>query len=119
MRELLFLNPVVRPGLNLTVRNGTKWDDKSYPGKSLDIKPTLDAHGKPTTGKLGHAVAIGHVLSTQVVNMDQMEPQVLAKVLRHEHDPACMREEGLVIAMDRAYPQGWGPYVTLLWFWVS
>ena len=118
MRELLFLNPVVRPGLNLTVRNGDKWAT-ACPGEHLDIKPTLDPHSKPTTGQLGYAVAVGHTIAAQVVNLDEMSPHVLQQLLRHEPDPACKDWADLVFTMDRAYPKGWGPDVTLLWFWVS
>ncbi len=122
MRELLFLNPAVRPGLNLTVRNGDKWANV-HPGAVLEIKATYDAHGEPTKGKLGHAVALGHAIAAQVVNWPAMSSPVLAKVLRHSHDRNCrlgrLGRLDVEDALNRAYPSGWGPDVVLLWFWVS
>ena len=49
VRELLFLNPVFRPGLNLTVRNGTKWADL-LPGSDLVLRQTPVEGEQPDVG---------------------------------------------------------------------
>ena len=100
--DLLFLNPVQREGLNVTVRHGTKWHDQASPGDALVIKRTGDEDTQ---------VARGRVLFCELVLFEDI-PKFW---LLFEHDPGCQTPDGLRKAMDRAYGEGnWGHYVSIL-----
>lgn len=90
---LLFKNPVLKPGLNVTVRNGKKWL-KAEQGDELSIRDTFDDKEE---------IAVGHVVLAELSNLNDI-PEWL---LQHEHDPSCTTVNGLKQAMDTAYPQGW------------
>ena len=105
MRELLFLNPTLNAGLNLTVRTGTKWLD-AQPGDLLDLVST-------STGEsFGRALVAEAIMA---LNIDHLKPGMLA----FERDPDCHTIGGLRKALDEAYPEGWGPTVTLLYYVVA
>ena len=104
MRTLLFLNPEIQEGLNLTVRNGFKWLGNST-FETLRVAKTGE---EDTT--LGHV----EVITTIPIHKDELERY--EHLLRYEHDPSCRTVFGLRGAMDRAYPDGWGPSLTLLFF---
>lgn len=116
MRELLFLNPALNDGVNLTVRNGTKWADVT-PGERLTVRRSyaeLDGRAKDDEP----AIATVTVLGAQVVNFAdaRSEPGINA-ALAFEHDPACRTFDGLLTAMERAYGEGQvSAEVTFVWF---
>ena len=97
----------MRNGLNLTVRNGTKWADL-IPGSELVIRKTGVEHIDITS-----AIAI----AAQTVNLEADESLEEA-ALAFEHDDTCRTIEGLRAAMIAAYPEGYGPTLTLVWFYV-
>lgn len=101
MRELLFRNPVFRPGLNVSVRNGTKWADLQ-PGELLTLRETD-----------GPVVGLATAVMTRSVTFTEL-PEIW---LRQEHDPLCTTKAGLAAALDQAYGPGqWGPDLTVVFF---
>jgi hypothetical protein len=111
MRDLLFLNPALKAGLNLTVRNGSKWADVT-PGEVLVVKRT-EVLDLPITQVV---VIAANVINTQDTPIDSAGFGWLIDMF--EHDESCGDITGLRAAMNAAYGQGgWGPEVTLLWFW--
>lgn len=103
MKTLRFLNPDIQEGLNLTVRNGSKWADLKC-GEALRVVKT----GEEDT-ELGRVVVINAVRRSVLDGLP-------SDLLRYEHDPSCRSPEGLRKALDEAYPDGWGPDLTLLFF---
>jgi len=88
--DLLFLEPVFHPGLNVTVRNGDKWM-KADVGDDLLIKKTGE-------DKIIHT---GMLLGKAYVPFKLIPDEWLA----HEHDPKCLTREGLFEhGMKPAYP---------------
>ncbi len=103
-RELLFLNPVLHNGLNVTIRNGDKWL-QAQPGDKLRIVNTKNNR------VVGHATAV-HAVSLPYTAVPDYW-------LTFEHDPTCENWKGLKAAMNEAYGEGeWGPNVTVLFFMV-
>lgn len=86
--ELLFMNPVFHPGMNVTVRNGDKWM-KANVGDRLIIKET----DKKDVLKHGRVVGKAHIPF-------KMVPE---KWLDYEHDPSCHTYDGLLNEMKRVY----------------
>ncbi|MEE8551578.1 MAG: hypothetical protein V3T08_10035 [Gemmatimonadota bacterium] len=103
MRTLRFLNPEIQDGLNLTVRNGDKWADARC-GDILQVVKTGEEDIE-----LAQVMVVGAVLTNDVPN----EAEYL---LKYEHDPSCRTMERLHEVLDEAYPNGWGPNLTLLFF---
>ena len=102
---LLFKNPELQPGLNVTVRNGEKW---------MQANPLIDTVSIRDTANDQVEIAKGYVVGTFHMEADNIPNQIL----QYEHDASCRTREGLKVAMDRAYPDGWGPYVTIVLFTV-
>lgn len=91
--ELLFLNPILQDGINVTVRQGGKWFKKANVGDSVIIFRT----GQVMEGlDLGRGEIIG--LALLPCNMIPTEWLAL------EHDSSCRNQHGLSKAMKRAYP---------------
>jgi len=90
--ELLFLNPVLQTGLNVTVRKGDKWFSKARAGDELNIYETgkTNFHERKAFGKV-----VG--LAFLPCNMIPSEWLLL------EHDLTCRNQWGLQKAMLRAY----------------
>lgn len=105
MRELKFLNPTQHPGLNLTVREGTKWANVK-PAEMIKMVGTNDG------------VVVGHARVAEAMVLPDVD-DIADGLLEFEHDPACRTFEGLKNALAEAYPEGWGPVVTLLFYVVS
>ena len=88
--ELLFINPKLRSGYNVTVRKGTKWygcdDDNVKIYKTGDLYRT-------------NIIAIGRIIRTSIKRFDE----ITEKDLIWEHDSDCTTIEGLTKAMERAY----------------
>lgn len=109
MQHLLFKNPSTQFGLNVTVRDGSKWadtqagellviSDSSVEGKALDIDTAL---------------AIGSSWFANVTDIPE-------ELLKFEHDSSCRETIGLIHALDDAYGKGeWGADgLVVLFFWV-
>lgn len=107
MRKLLFMDPALRDGLNLTVRNGTKWSDAT-PGEVLEICDTEAPDAKIAQGVVVAAFEVDH--------NDPNALRLVESLLPFEHAEECRTYTGLARAMSRAYPDGWGPRLTLLFF---
>ncbi len=104
---LQFKNPELHSGLNLTVRNGSKWTHVA-PGSKLAIVKTGEEEAVIATGRVFGALSL--------VTWRSIPEEWYA----YEHDPACRTPEGLQAAMDEAYGEGqWGPNVTCLFFTVD
>ena len=79
--ELKFLNPVHKAGKNITVRRGTKWVNLN-----AAVVEGLTRSARPIT--------------TKVMRFCDIED----KDIKNEHDPKCQNKEGLLVAMEKAYP---------------
>jgi len=90
--ELLFLNPVLHKGLNVTVRDGEKWFQKAKVGDELNIYKTGDTNYHK---RVALACVVG--LAFLPCNM------IPAEWLLLEHDSTCRDQNGLFKAMVRAY----------------
>lgn len=103
MLKLLFKNPELRPGLNVTVRDGIKWFGYQ-PGTRVEICET---------GREDVVIAVGEILHTAVMPFCEI-PQAW---LDREHAQEARTRDGLHAAMDRAYgSDNWGPEVTVVLF---
>lgn len=90
MRKLLFINPELQEGVQVTVRAGRKWLDARL-GEELSIARTGDEEVE-----LARCVVRG----LAHCRCDDIPQEVLVL----EHDPACRVWRGLLKAMVRAYP---------------
>ena len=107
MQNLLFINPEIRDGLNVTVRNGTKWAT-AVPGDLLSVRKT---------GKSDVEQCQVRLLFVQCLHLGSFaHTHALVGLLRFEHDSTCQTWDGLDFAMRRAYGDDWGPEVTVLGF---
>lgn len=100
MTDLLFLNPALRPGWNVTVRNGTKWDDivTSLPFEVV-IKETVS----------GKAICHAEIIGKIVTRANEIPDEILAL----EHDEGCTTFDGLCDAMMNAYGNNWDHHETV------
>lgn len=90
MQKLLFQNPIFHEGLNVTVRDGHKWENK-YDDEVVEVQ-LEDTQGKVYgTAKLVGAVSCKFY-------------DVKDTWLQLEHDPDCKTLAGLFKAMQSAYP---------------
>lgn len=99
-----FANPQFRPGVNVTVRDGVKWDMK------VDRLPKTFEIGQTDGPTVGRAWIIGKmVVPAQSIPLE---------VLLLNHDPSCREPDGLVRGMRAAYGPTWNPssQVTVLFF---
>jgi len=90
MRTLDFINGTHYRGLNVTVRKGYKWADVKIGEEVL-----LTTEGIPNEG-----------ICKAVIRMIQIKPFNLIsnRDIVLEHDPLCTTLNGLLPAMQRAYP---------------
>lgn len=88
--EIFFQNPVFQNGINVTVRYGTKWMEKSEIGDTLTIKET----GKKDI------IAKGLIINKDAFVANQIKDGLL----EFEHDPACRNIDGLLEELKRVYP---------------
>ena len=86
MQQILFSNPVFKPGLNFTVRLGEKWKDKLRIGDFVEIE-----------GFDG----IGRIRKIYVCKLAEISQEVL----ENEHDPQCRKWESLVEVLRQVYPE--------------
>jgi len=90
MNTLRFLKPEFRKGLNYTVRLGDKW-------RHTDINEMVWIE---TTG-IGKSInAVAQIQRVIYCRLAELPQEVLDK----EHDPECHTWEGLLRAMQAAYP---------------
>lgn len=92
VHELLFLNPELREGINVTVRKGDKWIHQAEVGDGVGIYKT-DVVSPSNRIRSGVIVALAYL----PCNMIPIE------WLGFEHDPLCDNQLGLCTAMRRAY----------------
>lgn len=91
-----FLNPVFNDGLNVTVRDGSKWANRVRLGDHL--MPTRPGETPPHDAQ-------NRVVGVFYCSLDDLP----AAILRHEHDPTCRTKAGLAAELDRIYgPTGYG-----------
>lgn len=107
MRELLFANPTFLKGLNLTVRNGTKWATLQ-PGEPVLVRAP---DGPPIT--------VVRAIAAQTVTPTGADREWIERALEFEHDPECRNLAGLYTGLNAAYNGSWGPDLTFVWFWVN
>lgn len=104
--RLEFQNPVFQPGLNVTVRNGTKWATRLEAGATVALGDTEKT--------VGEARVV--FVATFDIGGKHEALVLLASLLAFEHDPACRTFGGLSEVLDRVYPDGWGPVLTVVGF---
>jgi hypothetical protein len=108
MTDLLFMNPVFHDGINVTVRNGLKWDGlvTSLPFPVF-VKRTGD----------DHVVSLANIVGKIVLQAKHIPPSILGL----EHDGACHNPDGLEEAMKFAYGEEWSAEekVTVLFFVIT
>lgn len=90
VHELLFLNPALKDGENVTVRLGTKWAHKLEPGDRFSIRRSSD----PQT-----EICEAHLIGYRPIVFNQITEDMLV----NEHDPECTTLLGLAKAMLQAY----------------
>jgi len=94
MMKLLFINPELREGLNMTVRRGDKWFKQARLNDTLEIfKTGYEDHPS-------YRIATGQVVGLALIPFILIPSEWLAV----EHDRACRNMKGLLHAMKRAYP---------------
>lgn len=102
-RIMLFSNPCMKTGINLTVRRGTKWDGEKGVvefGKSVSTS---------------HTQILGHIRisNTQVFSFRDIPDTYL----EFEHDKNCENKNDLFQIMNEVYTDfRWNEIVTLVWF---
>lgn len=103
LRQLFFDNPVMRKGLNLTVRNGQKWH--SHNGETVAL---VDGF----TGDIVETVTINTVVMTF--------EEIPEWVLQFEHDPDSQNPDDLFYTMRGIYGDTFDvdSVVTLVFFWI-
>jgi hypothetical protein len=103
VKILLFKNPIFREGLNVTVRNGIKWNSLK-PGEEISVRET---------GKEDVELFKAKVLLACVTDISELPNYWLT----FEHDGSCATVEGIKNGMDTVYGEGnWGPIVTVVMF---
>lgn len=106
--RLDFLDPVVHPGLNQTIRSGDKWL-KARPGDRLDICET------GTDIEDSEVCAL--VIAAQTVTADELRE---GELMRFNHSPGARTFKGLDAAMTVVYGPDWSSKpIVILWFWVN
>lgn len=102
--KLLFVNPVMRQGRNLTVRRGVKWANCPV-GTEIRIFQTGDESPIP--------LFVGKITGVAVMRFCDIKEHDLL----FEHDPECQTHCGLARAMVKAYGTfDTDEIVTLLYF---
>jgi hypothetical protein len=107
MQHLKFQNPIYCPGLQTTVRLGTKWQERVSPGDRIQLVNAKD-----------------HVIATATVEFLYVGPLVSIPqyMIEMEHDPACRTVGGLLSVMNRPEVYGGsaagGSCVTVIGYWV-
>lgn len=100
--EILFQNPVFHPGLNVTVRQGSKWMQVVV-GETIILREAKDKRF------LGAGVVVGKALLPV-----ELVPE---SFLQYEHDPACQTLPGLLAELKKVYPDfSENDHVTVLIF---
>ncbi len=79
--ELKFLNPVHHVGQNVSVRKGLKWASQ----KAAVVEGL---------------VRCARPIKTKIMRFCDLEN----RDIKNEHDPKCKNKEGLLAAMEKAYP---------------
>lgn len=108
MHTLKFRNPKFRAGLNVTVRNGSKWADRVQAGDIVELGAVIDDPDAATCeGHANMVEKIGHaeIFHTAVAGYVDTIPAVW---LQYHHGRTCATKLGLIKALDAVYPKGWG-----------
>jgi hypothetical protein len=102
--NLKFGNPTFHPGVNVTVRNGLKWD------MLVDQLPKDVVIAGADDAPIGRGKIIG-----KMVIPFQSIPE---EILKMEHDETARNFDGLKAAMKTAYGRDWSSsdVVTVLFF---
>lgn len=104
---LQFKNPEFHKGLNVTIRRGLKWYANASVGDKIKIV---------RTGEEDIPLATGMIVGLKPQNFLAIRPDDLA----FEHDPACTNWDGLIFAMERAYPDfKEDEEITVVSFWIE
>jgi hypothetical protein len=101
---LKFKSPVFQPGVNITVRDGAKWD------MLVDQLPK----DVVIENEAGEAIGRGKIIGKMVIPFQSIPEEIL----KLEHDQSAQNFEGLKAAMENAYGANWTPsgVVTVLFF---
>lgn len=100
MKELKFMNPVFREGINITVRRGVKWCGTENEEVSI-INTQYKINKK------------GKIILTKCKRFKDIKDSDI----EDEHDPVCRTFEGLYKVMKKTYPEfGKDEIVTIVKF---
>ena len=91
MRTLDFIYGIHHSGLNVTVRRGYKWAEVN-----IGEEVILSTKGVPNEGD--YRKAIIRAITIKPFNL------ITSREITLEHDPLCTTPDGLLTAMQRAYP---------------
>lgn len=106
IHTLLFQNPVFEPGINITVRNGRKWQIVRV-GETLHLTETGEV-GPITTARVAGVIPIDWNIG---------EDRYILEAWCHlEHDPKCRTLMGITDELTRIYGEKWGPDLTVIAF---
>ncbi len=105
MEKLLFGNPEFKDGVNITVRDGSKWDDKWHDG----LREVELCDNSPEQKSFGKAKLVGAVFAPFYA--------IPEHALWMEHAENCRSLETLFYAMQSVYPGfTFNNMVTVLFF---
>lgn len=128
MLKMQFCNPVFQPGLNMTVRAGSKWAEFKVindigVGLTIPGAPIL-LEGKETQGKPREAefvvstYPVGQGLLIGASEFDTLK-DIPLDLLAFNHDPNCRDHEGLQAAIDAHYGDHCRDGYTVVFFWAD
>lgn len=105
MNQMMFSNPVLKKGLNFTVRKGNKWAEVLNVGDQIHCVCPLGAlpQAQLPLGEAQETEYIGMGKVTHVIECALKDlPSV---VLKNEHDPRCQNPFGLFSTLQEVYEE--------------
>jgi hypothetical protein len=103
--NLKFKEPEFLPGLNVTVRNGVRWSELLNIGGWVTL---CDLDDNPVQEAL--------VAFVSVVMWRWIKHSPLKVLLEYKANESRRTVKGMEEVLDACYPNGWGPWVTLIGF---
>ena len=113
---LAFSNAKVYKGLNVSIRNGTKWNEKAEMGDELLC---VDLGGTPIKRVNGGAqIKSTKIISTEVFDYETYRSRIAWMISNFDHArPTTLTT--IEKTLDEVYDEDWGPEVTLVVFWIE
>jgi hypothetical protein len=110
----MFVKPQFEPGINITVRLGTKWYSYFYKNSNDGIREVLVELATPDGVSLNKIAVIEHV---EMLTFNTIR----STILELEHDPACRNLRGLYNELKSLYGKQFhaSSLVTIIYFTVD